>query len=268
MADWVALGDGVFAKRYASLSLNIGAVICGDGVLVVDTRAHHAQARELASDLQRLTPSPVRWVFNTHHHWDHTFGNAVFRPAPIWGHVRCAEVLRDRGEAMRAQVVAWAPDHADLFEEVDIVPPDHTFGSEATLSFGGREVRFRHLGRGHTDNDAIVEIPDAGVVFAGDLIEEGNPPAFQDSFPLEWPDTVASLLELTAGPVVPGHGATVDRAFVERQQLDLSAVAELAVERHAGGRTVAEAARMGGPFPPETLEHAFTRAWPMLEIAG
>jgi glyoxylase-like metal-dependent hydrolase (beta-lactamase superfamily II) len=268
MADWRAVGDGVYVKRYPSLDLNIGAVICGDGVLLVDTRAHHAQARELASDVQRLTRDPVRWVANTHHHWDHTFGNAVFRPASIWGHARCAEVLRDRGEMMRNQVKAWAPDHAELFDEVEIVPPDHTFGTEATVSFGGREVRFRHLGRGHTDNDAVIEIADAGVVFAGDLIEEGNPPAFQDSFPLEWPGTLTALLPLVRGAVVPGHGDVVDRVFVEAQQRDLAETARLAIERHAAGSTVEAAASLGGPFPVDTLQHAFIRAWPALETAG
>ena len=96
--DWIEHGDGVFSKRYESLDLNVGAVVCGDGVLVVDTRAHHGQARDLLADLRRITPHPVRWVVNTHHHWDHTFGNAVLLPAAIWGHERCALALRLRGE--------------------------------------------------------------------------------------------------------------------------------------------------------------------------
>lgn len=268
MRGWTSYGDGVYAKRYASLDLNIGAVVCGDGILIVDTRAHRAQALELAADLQRLTPHRVRWVVNTHHHWDHTFGNAVFRPAAIWGHARCAETLRERGEAMRQQLKKWAPDQADLFDEVEIVPPDHTLLTEAIVTFGGRDVRIRHLGRGHTDNDVVVEIPDAGVVFAGDLVEQGNPPAFQDSFPLEWPETVSRLLPLISGPVIPGHGAAVDHGFVAQQQRELAAVAELARERHAAGLTPARAAAAEGPFPTPTLEHAFIRAWPALESAG
>src|SRR4030042_1829872 len=73
---------------------------------------------------------------------------------------------------------------------------------------------------GHTTNDIVVVVPDAGVLFAGDLIEESSPPYFQDSYPLEWPDTVVALLEMAQGPVVPGHGAVVDRAFVAAQHQD------------------------------------------------
>jgi len=111
-------------------------------------------------------------------------------------------------------------------------------------------------------------VPDAGVLFAGDLIEESSPPYFQDSYPLEWPDTVVALLEMAQGPVVPGHGAVVDRAFVAAQHQDLAEVARLAEEGHAGGMTVAEAAAAGGPYPRDVLEAAFGRVWPALELGG
>jgi glyoxylase-like metal-dependent hydrolase (beta-lactamase superfamily II) len=268
MYDWLELGDGVFSRRYRSLELNVGAVVCGEGILLIDTRAHHGQADELLRDLRRVSPHPVRWVLNTHHHWDHTFGNAVFLPAAIWGHERCAEVLAAHGERMREEVKAWAPDLAEVFDEVEITPPEHTFRESVTLRLDGRTVEFRYLGRGHTDNDVVVLVPDSDVVFAGDLIEESAPPAFQDSFPLEWPEAVTALLELVAGPVVPGHGRVVEREFVAAQQQDLAAVAGLAVERHAAGMSAAEAASAGGPFGPEPLLDAFTRAWPGLDVAG
>lgn len=266
--DWIDHGRGVFSKRYPSLDLNIGVVVCSEGVLVVDTRAHHQQARELLDDLTCITPHPVRWVVNTHHHWDHTFGNGALIPTPIWGHDRCAEALRLRGERMRREAREWFPAHAELFDEVVITPPDHTFSQAADLTLEGRVVELRYLGRGHTDNDIAVAVPDAGVLFAGDLIEESGPPYFQDSYPLEWPDTVAALLEMVQGPVVPGHGSVVDRAFVAAQQQDLAEVARLAVERHAAGMTAEHAAATGGPFPSDALEAAFARVWPGLELGG
>ena len=268
MYDWIEHGDGVFSKRYRFLDLSIGAVICGDGVLLVDTRATYGQAGEVIDDLRRITRHPVRWVLNTHHHWDHTFGNAVFLPAAIWGHERCAEVLAVHGEKMREQAKAWAPDHAHLFDEVEITPPDHTFGESVTLHLEGRTVEFRFLGRGHTDNDVVVLIPDASTAFAGDLIEESAPPAFADSFPLEWPDAVAALLTLVNGPAIPGHGGVVDRGFVAAQQADLAEVARLAQERFSAGMSVAAASEAGGPFGEATLEAAFTRCWPALEMEG
>ncbi len=169
---------------------------------------------------------------------------------------------------MRRQVEAWAGDDAEPYAEVVITPPDQTFDDQADLLLGGRRVELRYLGRGHTDNDIAVSIPDAGIVFAGDIIEESAPPSFDDSFPLEWPDQVAGLERLIGGPVVPGHGATVDTTFVHAQQQQLAAAARLALERHAAGMTIPQAAASGGPFPQDTLLVAFARAWPSLEISG
>ncbi len=266
MYDWVDHGEGVFSKRYPYLQQQIGAVICGDGVLLVDTRSHYGHTEELLKDLRQITPFSVRWVVNTHHHWDHTFGNAKLLPAPIWGHTRCAEMLSSFPDRMRAEAKSYSPELADRFNEVEIVAPDHTFDDSVTLALAGREVILHHLGRAHTNNDIVAVVSDAGVVFAGDLVEEAAPPVFQDAYPLEWPDAVSALLDLVRGPVVPGHGAPVDRDFVAAQQRDLAETAALAVVRHAEGRTARQAAAAGGPFPIDTLETAFRRAWPSLDM--
>ncbi|HEX9977050.1 MAG TPA: MBL fold metallo-hydrolase [Acidimicrobiia bacterium] len=259
-AGWIEHGEGVFARRYRSLDLNIGVVVGEDGLVVIDSRANHVQGRELARDLE-VFGLPVKWLINTHHHWDHTFGNAMFGSAAIWGHTRCAEVLRTGGEAMRAMVREMAPDHAGAFDEVVITPPEFTFSSEVTAAFGGRQVEMRHIGRGHTDNDIVIVVPDAAVVFAGDLVEQGAPPSFNDAFPLEWPDTDAALLELVGGVVVPGHGAAVHASFVRTQREEIAEVAQLARERHAEGMAAGAAAARGGPYPEKVLAVAFGRAW-------
>lgn len=259
--NWTQHGDGVFSKRYQSLDLNIGAIVCEDGLLIIDTRAHHAQARELIGDLTKISPLPVRWIINTHHHWDHTFGNGEFDDVDIWGHERCVPAMADYGQATLARLKKMAPAQAASFDQVLILPPNRTVGDEATITFGGRRIEMKHLGRGHTDNDLVVVVPDADVVFAGDLIENDAPPSFGDAYPLEWPDTVAAMAELVIGPVIPGHGSVGDRAFVESQHADLEGVAEIARERHAEGMTAATAAAAGGPFPEPTLAEAFGRAW-------
>jgi glyoxylase-like metal-dependent hydrolase (beta-lactamase superfamily II) len=98
------IGDRVFTRRYEYLDQNIGIVIGGAGVTVIDTRATHRMADEIKDDLSKLTTAPVVVVINTHFHWDHTFGNARFAGVPIHGHVRCREVLIDEGAAMRTRV--------------------------------------------------------------------------------------------------------------------------------------------------------------------
>ena len=264
---WTEIAPQVFVRRHRSLDLNIGVVICGDGVLVIDTRASHVQAEEMAESLRAVTRLPVRWVINTHHHWDHTFGNQVFPDAALWGHERCAEAMRTHGEAMRARVKALAPDHAATLDAVMITPPRLTFTTTATVTFSGTAVEMRHLGRGHTDNDIVISLPDRSVLFAGDLLEEGAPPSFNDAYPLEWPDTVAAMLPLAGGVVVPGHGATVDAGFVTSQLDELQIVARLARERHGEGMDPHTAAAKGGPYTAEALGTAFERAWAQLEAS-
>ena len=116
-----------------------------------------------------------------------------------------------------ARALTRNADLADDLATLVIDPPDRTFDDSATIEVGGRRVELRHLGRGHTDADIVVSVPDADVLFAGDLLENDAVPYFGDGYPIEWPATVARLLAMVSGPVVPGHGSIGDRTFVERQ---------------------------------------------------
>jgi glyoxylase-like metal-dependent hydrolase (beta-lactamase superfamily II) len=256
---WREVGEGVFVRRYSFFDQDIGAIVGDDAVLVIDTRTTYAQARELQDDLRALSPHPVT-VVNTHFHFDHTFGNALFRPGAIWGHVRCAAMLRADGEEMRRSVAARMPELAAELDEVEIVPPNRTVGEGRVIDVGGRAVHLRHLGRGHTDNDLLVLVPDANVTFAGDLIEQGAPPSFGDGFPLDWPETLRASLPLLEGPVVPGHGDVVDRAFVEAQMQEIAAAAEVVRAAHAEGADVAQAASRIA-FPAEVARQVAERGY-------
>jgi glyoxylase-like metal-dependent hydrolase (beta-lactamase superfamily II) len=120
-----------------------------------------------------------------------------------------------------------------------------------------------HYGRGHTDNDVIVVVPEVHAVFAGDLVEQGGPPSFEDSYPMDWPGTLGRMLDLIDGPVIPGHGEIVGRAFVERQLADLSALAQLARRVRFDGGTVNDALPMS-PFPAVVARLALSRAFSQL----
>jgi glyoxylase-like metal-dependent hydrolase (beta-lactamase superfamily II) len=252
---WVEVADGVLVRRHGSLDLNCGLVL-GDGAcLVVDTRSHLGEATDLAVAVRTVTPHP--WtVVNTHAHYDHCFGNAAFRPAEIWASRGCALELRQNGERQRATVAealrALGDADAALVAAAPLDPPDRLVDDVAVLDIGGREVTLRHLGRGHTDHDLVVEVEtdgDGTVLFAGDLVEEGAPPAFEDAFPADWPATLGRLHALTRGPVVPGHGAVVDADFVGAQREELLAV--LAALR--AGRPDR------GPYDAETMAVAARR---------
>lgn len=263
MADrsgpWVEVDDRVFARRYRFYDQQIGVVLGAGEALVIDTRLTARQAREILDDLRELTPDPVTLVVNTHWHHDHSFGNRTFRPATIWGHERCGPRLLEHGERVRAEAAAEIPQLADDLAAVVLDPPDRSFAEAVRVHVGGRPVWLRHLGRGHTDSDIVVEIPDARVVFAGDLLEGGATPYFGDGYPLDWPATVSRLLDLVRGPVVPGHGAVGDRAFVEDQLAAFLEIARLGREVRAG-RLSLDAAIDASPFGPATSREPLERA--------
>ncbi len=260
-SGWLEIGDRVHVRRYAFYDQNIVVVRGGDQALVVDTRTTPPQARELIVDLAELDIRRVDVVVNTHGHHDHAFGNHDFRPAIIWGHDRCVTMLNATGEAQRRTVAAELPDLADDLAAVVLDPPDRTFADRAVIDLGGRAVELRYLGRGHTDNDIIVRVPDADVLCAGDLLENGAAPYFGDGFPMDWPATVEAMLGVT-GPssvVVPGHGDHGGLAFVERSLEELREVAALASLVH-GGFLALEVAENDGPYPAARMREPLARA--------
>jgi len=233
---WREVGDRVFVRRHKTLDVNTGLILGDERCLVIDTRSSEREARELLRAVRSLTHLPYA-VAITHAHFDHCFGNATFAAeqpgCEIWAHERCRDDLALAGVDYRATIAHWLRDSgeeilADEVEAVTVELPNHTFTEAASIDLGGREVLLHHLGRGHTDHDVVAEIADADVTFVGDLVEQGAPPSFDDSFPLDWPDSLENLLDRAGSIIVPGHGDVVDRTFVARQRIDIAEVGEVA----------------------------------------
>ena len=130
MALWTEIGREIYARRYTFYDQNIVAIRGDDGFCIVDTRISHRQADEILRDLRELGDEPVRAVINTHGHNDHAFGNHRFRPAPIWGHERCARMIRETGAAQIAKVAQAIPDLAADLAEVVLDPQREVEGGE------------------------------------------------------------------------------------------------------------------------------------------
>jgi glyoxylase-like metal-dependent hydrolase (beta-lactamase superfamily II) len=267
------VATGVYVARHPVLDVNATLIVGEDRALLVDTLSGPVQGRELTEAVRRVTPAPLAAV-NTHHHFDHCFGNTSLIEAgcgPIWGHRETVSQLRDHGPRwQRAWYEQWLPTQPELAEELGgavIAAPTRVVHDAATLDVGGRRVELRHLGRGHTEGDLVVLVPDAGVVLAGDLIEESGPPGFEDSFPLEWPETVSALLNLISpdAVVVPGHGAPVDRAFVQAQHGQLSDLDWLIRYGHRD-RATEDAVAARSPFGAEVSLVAVRRGYD--ELSG
>jgi len=174
--------------------------------------------------------------------------------------------LREDGAKLQRawceQLLPIDPALAEAVAAVTLRPPERSVHAESIMDIGGRVVELRHLGRGHTEGDLVVIVPDADVVIAGDLVEQGAPPSFEDSYPVEWPETLAALRMLPppTAVVVPGHGAPVDLEFVRAQHDELTELAWLIRDGHADGAKP-ESVAAKAPYDPDVALVAVRRGY-------
>ena len=188
------LGPGVYAAidgpERKSVS-NAGFVIGDDGVLVIDSLFTAEAAQALVSEIRRLTPKPIRYVVNTHYHVDHTGGDQVLRDAGAviiahknvrgWVRTNNINLFGDRiTPELRARVEALAL-------------PDVTTDKDLTIWLGSRKVVVRTV-LGHTGGDLTVSVPDAKVLFAGDMLWRKVAPNLIDGSVEQWSATAADFV--------------------------------------------------------------------------
>ena len=280
---FVEVADRCFVARYEFVNVNVGVVAGERGLLVVDTHASEVEARRVLDDVRRLGLGEVVCVVNTHAHFDHAFGNVVFLEeydgVQLMAHEEAAAGLPDHAAAVQRQArhdaESGAEDDPRLLDiaAARIVVPESTFSSAGVVDLGDRYVELAHLGRGHTAGDAVIRVPDADVLFAGDLVEELSDggtaaPGFgDDCYPLEWPATLDLLVGMLtdASIVAPGHGVPVDRDYVEGQRADIAQVAQTISDLAGRGVPATDALAAGEwPYPAEALTKAVRRGYEQL----
>lgn len=281
MLAFTEVADRVWLARHDWFDVNVTVVGGEAGLMVFDTNASDATARETLAALRRLSSAPLLAAVNSHVHFDHTFGNAVFAAegAELIAHEAAASALPGHAGQMRAEArTETDPRFAD-WAVTELAVPQRTFSSALTLDLGDRIVELIHPGRGHTDGDLVARVPGAGteaeVVLAGDLVEESAarnavPGLGPDCFPMEWPATLDLVLSLTGTStvVVPGHGAPVDKDFVHEQRAALGVVAETIRDLAGRGVPVDQALEAAEwPYPREELADAVRRGYEHLPRA-
>jgi glyoxylase-like metal-dependent hydrolase (beta-lactamase superfamily II) len=244
------VGAGTVVLRYPVLDVSVGLVVGGESALVVDTLANDEQAAELLAEVRRITHLPLHAV-NTHHHFDHCYGNAYLagHGATLWAQQEAAAAMH-------------RPQHWPGLGLGEPWYPPNLVRRASTVDLGGRAAELAFLGRGHTVGDLLVFVPDADVVFAGDLVEESGPPQFDDAYPLDWPDTLTAL-GARLGPhtsVVPGHGRPVDRAFVAAQHA-LHATLDWLIRDGESAAAPIDRVAARSPFDPATSRTAIQRGY-------
>jgi len=148
------------------------------------------------------------------------------------------------------------PEIADALDRTGLMPPDRLVDDRAELDLGGRTVAFVHPGLAHTDHDLLVHVPDASVVFAGDVVEHGPDGFTAYSFNAEtalgaWALAMDALLALNPDLVVPGHGDPVDQAFVRKHRDGLLRLHELKT-----AKTPLAEALEAAPYPADVTKAA------------
>jgi len=220
---------------------NTGFAVGPQGVVAVDSCSTERRTRAFAAAITSVSPAPVRTLVNTHHHGDHTWGNALFATATIVAHERA-----------RAEMIAFGPprdlpfwDNPD-WGSLPLDPPFLTFTDRIALHLGDLRAEVLHVGQpAHTTNDSLVWFPERSTLFCGDLVFNGGTPFLlmgSVAGAIEVLETVVA--PLGAATTVPGHGPVFhDRAPIDASLDYLRLVLDVAERGRAAGVTPLEAAR-------------------------
>jgi cyclase len=272
------VADGVYCAigtENLPVWCNATIIVNESDVIIVDSQVIPAATVALLEELQEITQKPVRYLINTHFHFDHTFGNQIY-PADveIIGH----EFTRD-AIASGASMSGRAYDHiigsvpsqiSSLREQLDALSdpgeraeleqrlayqenlwagvrtvkptaPNIAFRQQLTLYRGEREIRLLFFGRGHTGGDVVVHLPREGILITGDLIYESLPYMGDGYFP-EWVETLEHLKSLEFNWFIPCHGSPFqDRRRIDYLQSYLRDFWERVQKLHKAGVSAAEA---------------------------
>jgi glyoxylase-like metal-dependent hydrolase (beta-lactamase superfamily II) len=270
------VADGVHVAVAApayKVNSNTAIIENDDGVIVVDTHSKPSAARVIVERLRDMTPRPVRYVINTHFHWDHWHGNEVYPAAYPHAEIVTNQITReamlkkglkrvqDHARSMPAEIarletnLAAARSPAErarleaelrlarsyLAEVRALTPALPTIAFERTMKLyrRDREIQLLHLGRAHTEGDVFVYLPKEKVVITGDAVI-GWTPFMGDGYPEDWVATLDRLAQLDFTHIIMGHGNLADRSWLRTFRGYIRDMVEAVREEVAAGATLDE----------------------------
>jgi cyclase len=296
------VADGVHVAVAApAYKVNSNTVIIEseDGVLVVDTHSKPSAARVIVERLREMTTKPVRYVVNTHFHWDHWHGNEVYPVAypdaeiitnqltreamvnkglkRIQDHVR--QVPADIARLEAELAAARTPEHrqklqsdlrlakAYLVEVKALRPALPTMAFERTMKLyqRDREIHLLYLGRAHTEGDVFVYLPKEKVVITGDAVI-GWTPFMGDGYPEDWLTTLDNLAQLDFTHLLMGHGEPAGHDWLRTFRSYIRDMVQEVREEAAAGATLDEVkqrvpARLAPVYEKPFSAYADYRPW-------
>jgi glyoxylase-like metal-dependent hydrolase (beta-lactamase superfamily II) len=253
------IGPGLYAYT-AEGDPNTGVIVGDDGVLIVDAQATPIMAEDVIAKVRSVTDKPIRYVLLSHYHAVRVLGASAYTDArAILASDETRKLIVERGQQDMDSEIGRFP---RLFQGKESIPgltwPTQTFTGSLSIWLGKREVRISQPGRGHTAGDTIAFVPDAGVLFSGDLVEYKSACYCGDAHLKDWPETLKKLKTFDPVALVPGRGdALVGKAKVADAIAGTSdflsalyGAAEASVKRGADLKEAFAAVRaaMDGPF--------------------
>ena len=240
------IGAGLYAYT-AEGDPNSGVIIGDDGVMVIDAQATPTMADDVIARVAKITDKPIKYVLLSHFHAVRALGASAFKGAEILASDATRGLIAERGKEDMDSEIARFP---RLFRGAETIAgltwPTITFPDQTSVWLGRREVRIMHIGRGHTAGDVIAIVPDAGVVFSGDLVEYRSACYCCDAHFTDWLATLDHLAELQASALVPGRGTALTTSDMVKEGIEftsdfISTLFDSVQESVAKGRSLKEA---------------------------
>jgi glyoxylase-like metal-dependent hydrolase (beta-lactamase superfamily II) len=254
------VGDGLYAYLQPDGGWgwsNAGLVVDGEASLLVDTLFDLRLTGEMLDEMKRAAPAAAKidTLVNTHANGDHTFGNQLVKDARIVATRRTAEEMDDLPPAAVAAIKEAAPQMGRLgefwlerfgefeFQGIELVPPGETFDGELELRVGDRTVKLIEVGPAHTRGDTLALVPDARVLYAGDVLFHGGHPIVWAGPVSSWIAACDRILAMDVDVIVPGHGPLADKEAVGELKSYFEYLFTEARKRYEAGMSPLEAAR-------------------------
>ncbi len=214
--SFTEIGEGLWAFT-AEGDPNSGVIIGDESVMVIEAQATPRLANKVIEEIRKVTDKPISHLVLTHYHAVRVLGASAYGAPQIIMSEAARGMVEERGQEDWDSEFKRFP---RLFQGHESIPgltwPTTTFSEAMTVYLGKRRVDIMQLGRAHTAGDAVVWVPDAEVMFTGDIVEYHSACYCGDGFFAEWGHTLDNIAAFDPVSIAPGRGdALVGRAMVE-----------------------------------------------------
>jgi len=216
------IGTDLFAFT-AEGDPNSAVIVGDDGCIVFDAQATPALAGKVIERVRTVTDKPIKYVVLSHYHAVRVLGASAFHAEAVVSSSETRRLVAERGQQDWDSEFGRFP---RLFQGSESIPgltwPTLTFEGEMSIFLGKREVRLMQLGAGHTSGDIVAWVPDAEVMFSGDLIEYHSACYCGDAMLREWPATLNEIRDFNPKAIAPGRGDALKGLATTREAIAMT----------------------------------------------